>query len=237
MTTTSYSICAGVYFVEVGGQGIVMDVPRDRFFALSSNATTLLRSVSQPKSLDRSAGASAAASESLEARELRQLLNLGLIAPSFSTGAASGPADIVPATSVIDPTQSTGLVVSARALSHLLLARITRTRLARRRGFAAVLERIANLPVGEEGQIGQTIASGTVRMYTALRCARGHGRRDCLERSIDLTIALRRQRVNAKLCIAVTTFPFRSHAWVQMGSIVLNDRMDRIRQYVVVAQF
>jgi hypothetical protein len=74
MATTHYSVCLGVYFVEIDKQGIVMDVVRDRFFALSSKATAILRSVEQPSSCDLWVDRSAAASESSEARDLAELV-------------------------------------------------------------------------------------------------------------------------------------------------------------------
>ena len=46
---------------------------------------------------------------------------------------------------------------------------------------------------------------------------------------------LRRLRLlSAFLVIGVTASPFGAHAWVQIGDVVLNDSVDRVRRFVPI---
>jgi hypothetical protein len=46
----------------------------------------------------------------------------------------------------------------------------------------------------------------------------------CLQRSAATTILLRRYGLKAEMVIGVQTVPFKSHAWVEIGGIVINDK-------------
>jgi hypothetical protein len=46
----------------------------------------------------------------------------------------------------------------------------------------------------------------------------------CLQRSSAATILLRRYGIGAKLVIGTQMLPFKSHAWVEVDGIVVNDK-------------
>jgi hypothetical protein len=46
----------------------------------------------------------------------------------------------------------------------------------------------------------------------------------CLQRSAALTLLLRRHGWNAEMVIGAQLLPFRSHAWVEIGDLVINDK-------------
>lgn len=46
----------------------------------------------------------------------------------------------------------------------------------------------------------------------------------CLQRSAATVLLLRRYGWNAELVIGVKLIPFQSHAWVEIGGAVVNDR-------------
>jgi len=46
----------------------------------------------------------------------------------------------------------------------------------------------------------------------------------CLQRSAVTVLLLRRHGQKAELIIGAQTLPFRSHAWVENGGVVLNDK-------------
>ena len=56
----------------------------------------------------------------------------------------------------------------------------------------------------------------------------------CLHRSSATTVLLRRYGWNAELVVGVQTLPFRSHAWVEVGGTVVNDRAEIIGSYKVL---
>jgi hypothetical protein len=46
----------------------------------------------------------------------------------------------------------------------------------------------------------------------------------CLQRSAATTILLRRHGLRAEMVIGAQMLPFKSHAWVEVGGIVVNDK-------------
>ena len=58
----------------------------------------------------------------------------------------------------------------------------------------------------------------------------------CLQRSSATTVLLRRYGWNAELVVGVQTLPFKSHAWVEVGGTVVNDRAEIIGSYKVLKQ-
>ncbi len=46
----------------------------------------------------------------------------------------------------------------------------------------------------------------------------------CLQRSSALTVLLRRHGIPAEMVIGAQLLPFRSHAWVEVEGVVVNDR-------------
>jgi len=46
----------------------------------------------------------------------------------------------------------------------------------------------------------------------------------CLQRSAATTLLLRRHGICAELILGAQTVPFKSHAWVEVAGVVVNDR-------------
>ena len=46
----------------------------------------------------------------------------------------------------------------------------------------------------------------------------------CLERSIATTLLLRRHGIAAELVLGARMLPFKSHAWVEVGGVPVNDK-------------
>ncbi len=131
------------------------------------------------------------------------------------------------------PLSMTNLVrlwVATRWLKHAL----------RRRGLIAVLQRFqsssARAGRGPRGAMDELVYP-MVRAYSAIRRPFAQGSSDCFERSLALGFALRDRRVSAELCVGIEKFPFLAHAWLERDGIVLNDRVENIRNQVVIARF
>lgn len=56
----------------------------------------------------------------------------------------------------------------------------------------------------------------------------------CLVRSFALALALRRLEITCNLVIGVKVHPFAAHSWVQSGSVLLNDRIDTVRDFTPI---
>ena len=46
----------------------------------------------------------------------------------------------------------------------------------------------------------------------------------CLQRSAATTLLLRRHGLHAELVIGAQILPFKSHAWTEIGGVVVNDK-------------
>ncbi|TYC83768.1 lasso peptide biosynthesis B2 protein [Novosphingobium sp. BW1] len=58
--------------------------------------------------------------------------------------------------------------------------------------------------------------------------------RNCLSRSLALAATLRAGGHACELVIGVAINPFQAHAWVQAGDRLLNDRLERVRQFTQI---
>ena len=73
------------------------------------------------------------------------------------------------------------------------------------------------------------IPSIAAAFETCARLIRSHDR--CLVRSLAITHFLARRGIMADMVIGVRLRPFAAHSWVQLGTSLLNDRVDHVRSY------
>lgn len=59
----------------------------------------------------------------------------------------------------------------------------------------------------------------------------------CLVQSLLLMHFLRLLRIRSELVFGVRTHPFEAHCWVEWNSYVLNDSIDHVSWYTVIARF
>jgi hypothetical protein len=57
----------------------------------------------------------------------------------------------------------------------------------------------------------------------------------CLPNSLMLLAYLRRHGISAQIVVAVRSFPFEAHCWVQHNGVVLNDTVEHVSWYVPIA--
>lgn len=91
-----------------------------------------------------------------------------------------------------------------------------------RRGFARVHGFTRALPVAGEARDPETVARVCRAVEEA--CVWYVKRAFCLQRSTVATWLLRRRGVAAELVIGYRPMPVDSHAWVEVGGQVVNDR-------------
>lgn len=92
------------------------------------------------------------------------------------------------------------------------------------------------LRLGDSDRIYRAVRKSTIRPTAKEKCATQlcHAidlacvfyfkRVLCLHRSAATTVLLRRYGWNAQMVIGVQAFPFQSHAWVEIGDRVVNDK-------------
>jgi hypothetical protein len=61
-------------------------------------------------------------------------------------------------------------------------------------------------------------------------------RKDCVPKSLTIYYLVRKQGIDANLCIGVKKFPFAGHAWVEYGSRIVDDFPKRVPLYTVMTR-
>ena len=215
-----YGLRAGVSFCEVSERLLFLYIVADRYFALENESERALRRLIGQKQLDADALAR------VEALVRRGLLEV--TSASDHTAAPCAPPP-VPVSSLLDrPGQNASrtmtllAVASAVASVRRLKRRPLRVNLA-----AAVADRTRAASTDEAAL--SRIAAAFAR---AGHLVSTHDR--CLAQSLAVMRMISARGLWAQLVIGVMTGPFAAHCWVQSGSLLINDRVDRVRSYTPI---
>jgi hypothetical protein len=121
--------------------------------------------------------------------------------------------------------RDTGLLISA------LWELFVYDALMRRSGFSGIHRRLSGLRTGPRAD-----GIEAERICAAVACAMSlYWRRVyCLQHSAVATLLLRRHGWEARLVIGYRPVPFFSHAWVEIGGVVVNDSPAYKRQLQVL---
>ncbi len=102
----------------------------------------------------------------------------------------------------------------------------------RRKDFAAIYERVRCTPVRdrrtpklEPAQVSQAVDFAAVLYFRKVLC---------LQRSAAAVRLLRKRGFPARLVIGVQQIPFAAHAWVELESLVVNDKSYMPDMYTVL---
>jgi hypothetical protein len=103
-----------------------------------------------------------------------------------------------------------------------------------RGNFSALYEKVRTYPIGGASEL----ADETSRVCAAidLACIWYWKKVLCLQRSAATTCLLKRSGVSARMVIGAQQIPFRAHAWVEVGDLVVNDKPYLREIYGVVDQ-
>jgi len=88
------------------------------------------------------------------------------------------------------------------------------------------------VPEGLEGEVLDRTLAGVV---TATR-RYYRSRKDCLPKSLTIYYLVRKQGIDASLCIGVKKFPFAGHAWVEYRGRIVDDFPKRVPLYTLLAR-
>ena len=100
----------------------------------------------------------------------------------------------------------------------------------RLRGLAPLLDRVGRR-AGRGDDRDRTLA--TAAAFAGVRLALRPLDR-CLPNSAALALAAKPHHGDVRLVLGVRCYPFAAHAWVQLGPVVLNDRLDTVRAYTPI---
>ncbi|MDC7810149.1 lasso peptide biosynthesis B2 protein [Sphingomonas koreensis] len=212
-----FGLRAGVSYCEVAGRLLFLDVRRDRYFCLSEASEAAFRRVAQ--------GAEAAAPD---AAALAGMIGDGLLVPGAPPRRC--PPVPQPQRSVVDALEG----VSSSVATLGAIAGLVRARAALRLlGLARTLARLppAIGTPSEAEQEANTIQVAAAYQQAGLLVT---ALDRCLPRSIAVADRCRRLGIPVDLILGVRLQPFAAHCWVQLGATIVNDRLDKIRNFTPI---
>jgi Transglutaminase-like superfamily len=216
----AYTLKPGISFCHVAGRTIFLDLRADRYFCLANDAE---------RSFDRLAAASSGPEDM---RILEGLAHQGILRAS-DTGSILQPCPAVTEAraSLLDaaptPVRPLQTLLAGTALLHAPL----RLRLFGLHAAVARLQaRKARLKTIRSER--ETLARGAAAFAQLRAIATTHDQ--CLPRSLAVTDRLLAAGVRAELVLAVKLQPFAAHAWVQWQDLVVNDRVDAVRDFTPI---
>jgi hypothetical protein len=248
--TSGLRLKPGVSLVEVDGEGVLMDLAAGDYVGLNSASTQIWKAKAEGLSSDEisqelamSRGLSTEDARGLVRKQLEDWQRLGLVGmvdensmravlPRFK---ASGS----PATQELDRQRLAETPLTVRSGLSLLRARIWARGTLRKHNVSGALKRLQDLPARDmaHAEREETLYRWR-RAYAAFRRLWQQGvPRNCLPNSIALASALRRQGVDAEVCMGVEKFPFWAHAWVEAQGTVINDTVAAVGKYAVIGRF
>lgn len=228
-------IAAHVRACAHDGQVVLLDLQRSRYLGVGGPlAATLAPVVSGWPGHDNCPHVGTASQTNTEALAA-PLMRQGLIARGAAPSSASTVLPEAAQTLNAEPLVGTAPVGASRILRFLrsYASATARLRLcsllsisncvAARRVRAVTTCRVNHLPLG-----------GAVAAYLRLRPLMFTAHDRCLQDSLTLLEFLAAERWYPTWVIGVATQPFRAHAWVQTGDLVLSDLHENVRRYTPI---
>ena len=212
-----YGLRTGVSYCEVAGQLLFLDVGRDRYFCLSETSEAAFRRVVQ--------GTQATAAD---AAALAGMIGDGLLVPGVSS--RSCPPIPRPRASLIELLDgSSSITATLGAIASLTRARAALRLLGLGPTLAKLPQRVGTPSNAEQEATAMQVASAYQQaglLVTALD--------RCLPRSIAVAHRCRRLGIPVDLVLGVRLQPFAAHCWVQLGDTIVNDRLDKVRNFTPI---
>ena len=205
-----YRLRDGLSFCFVGGEVIFLDLPKDRYFALSPSAAELLATmvggVANPRDI---AGTLEALFE--ESKEAASIAPIVLQVPSTR----------------LDASASTPSARDLAAVFHAHVDAYVRLRIQPLHRILRALK--PELPrLNRSADVASLVAAFRKSDVVISRQDR------CLWKALALILYLRRKGVAARLVFGVAVRPFHAHCWVQTDEALLIDEPDVVAGFVPI---
>ena len=207
-----WSLAPNISFCWIGGQAVLLDVARDRYFAL-------------PRSASRQFRAWLETNDGSPPPEI--LTRSGLLVLDAKVPVPIEPCDIVAPRADLDerwPTNGVGCSIASAARSAAL-ARLYLKVQPLERILSRLRETCALLTSNDVEPHAFAYAGARARLPL---------QRQCLPDSLAMLDYLRRHGRRAQLVFGVMTEPFGAHCWVQSDTAILNDSADNVSRFTPI---
>ncbi|HKX80190.1 MAG TPA: lasso peptide biosynthesis B2 protein [Novosphingobium sp.] len=213
----------GLHFCNCAGRIIFLDVHTDRYFALSGKTDQAFRAwiagevtVEEPD------------------EHLNCLMRAGLLVLETGEGRIGMGPSLARATRDFQPRPvESAFLVGAKAF----LLRYGARRNIRSQSFAAVVRDVRERKAALTSLVQDAVAEISLACKAFGSTGWAFPSRDqCLPESIAFHRLCLNRGVPASLFIGVSVNPFVAHCWVQHADAVINDRVERIRQFTPILE-
>lgn len=217
------------------GQVVLLDLQRSRYLGVGGRlAATLTPVVSGWPGHDHrlhAGNSSQADTEALAAPLMRQ----GLITRDAAPPSARPALPEATQTLNVEPLIGTAPVGASRVF-RFLRSYASATASLRLRSLLSIANRVAARRVQRvtAGRVNHLPMGSAVAAYLQLRPLMFTAHDRCLQDSLTLLDFLAAEGWYPNWVIGVATQPFRAHAWVQTGDLVLSDLHENVRRYTPI---
>ena len=216
-----------VYFCTANRQLAFLDVRADKYFALPGNAESAFRKLVSNDCLTEDDF------RALEPLRSRRIL-MPFEGPNNVRAEVKSPR---PATSIVDEGPVKISPLEYWRVADAIAAQLASRQFLRRHGLRNVIRKIAEDKVtGRRRALGMKEPIDNSRTLAAFLFTRRlvTTQDQCLVWSIALVNLLARHGTHVDLVIGVRMKPFRAHAWAQLDTAVLSDRLDTVAPYTPI---
>ncbi|WP_292037097.1 MULTISPECIES: lasso peptide biosynthesis B2 protein [unclassified Brevundimonas] len=205
-----------VHFATIDTDIVLLDVARDRYDCLTDCAPWL--------TTDEDGRLLAGDTETAEA-----LIDMGFASHAPPPPVRRAP---LPQRELTIPVRS-----PRRALARALVAQATATAIFQKRSLLELIRfnpgRAVDPAFQDRAPVSETRLAS---LLSAARLARPwipfEG--ECLQRAFQLRYYLARFGIATDWVFGVRTWPFSAHCWLQIGDMVVGDRLERVRRYTPI---
>jgi hypothetical protein len=215
-----YALRAGIHHCFAGDYSIILDLKRDRYFALGDALHRTLKRLAE------------GVNDESDHANLEMLASRAILVGSDAPTQSLSPAHLSPYRDYRSTEKASGRVGATAALwSRIRVLAAYRclsleTILAR-----AVDRRDQKLATGRSGTIDVALAvSAAFRASDMLLAPQNR----CLPRSIAMLDVLAAHGCPATLVIGVSSRPFMAHCWVEQSGVLLSDVIDNVQSYTPI---
>lgn len=222
---TTWHLNEDISYCELDGRLIFLDIGKDRYFQLSrSLEQSFRRFMEEPDGTD------------ISSLSRHSLFSSTLRLPHSMTA----PRLVAPTRSVLEAGDLECRIPPGMILSVFVAVALMRRQLQKRH-LKSVLKRLSHdrdtctgksSAAGNESDIQQRLVAAAtvfnrVRPYVPIEAR-------CLIDSLSMVRFLAKLGLRTHLVMGVARDPFSAHAWVQRGSLVLNDTVGNVRAHVPI---
>ncbi len=209
----------GVSFCETSGRLLFLDVRRDRYFCLAPPTEAAFQRLVRR---DQNAG---------DTQVEKRLLADGLLRAVPGDAVPTACALPMPIASALDDAETKRSTGQTGALLRLARSELSLRFLGLRRALRGVARHKARARA-TIGLSDAAIAAPGLGFHAAALLASPLDR--CLPRSIATAHRYFSLGIRVDLVIGVKLQPFAAHCWVQRGELLLNDRLDTVRNFTPI---